>query len=150
MLESADTFGLSKMISFGNRSDVDEADMIWYAANDPQTKVIGLYVEGFGDGQKFINTGKTCNGRNKETNCYLEEWKNCCRCKTSCITYWFILVVQMQSLWVHSNKQELFQLTVIKQLSRSLGQSMATPAKVGVVLPWLVMVLVQWLVEWIN
>jgi len=46
------------MISFGNRSDVDEADMIWYAANDPQTKVIGLYVEGFGDGRKFINTAK--------------------------------------------------------------------------------------------
>lgn len=58
MLESADVFGLSKMISFGNRSDVDEADMIWYAANDPQTKVIGLYVEGFGDGRKFINTAK--------------------------------------------------------------------------------------------
>ena len=32
--------------------------MIWYAANDPQTKVIGLYVEGFGDGRKFINTAK--------------------------------------------------------------------------------------------
>lgn len=58
MLESADVFGLSKMISFGNRSDVDEADMIWYAANDPQTKVIGLYVEGFGDGRKFINAAK--------------------------------------------------------------------------------------------
>ncbi len=58
MLESADVFGLSKMISFGNRSDVDEADMIWYAANDPQTKVIGLYVEGFGDGRKFINTAR--------------------------------------------------------------------------------------------
>ena len=58
MLESADVFGLSKMISFGNCSDVDEADMIWYAANDPQTKVIGLYVEGFGDGRKFINTAK--------------------------------------------------------------------------------------------
>ena len=58
MLESADLFGLSKMISFGNRSDVDEADMIWYAANDPQTKVIGLYVEGFGDGRKFFNTAK--------------------------------------------------------------------------------------------
>ncbi|HUT05175.1 MAG TPA: 3-hydroxypropionate--CoA ligase [Nitrosopumilaceae archaeon] len=58
MLESADLFGLSKMISYGNRSDVDEADMIWYAASDPQTKVIGLYVEGFGDGRKFINTAK--------------------------------------------------------------------------------------------
>jgi len=57
-LESADSFGLSKMVSYGNRSDVDEADMIWYLANDPQTKVIVLYVEGFGDGRKFINTAK--------------------------------------------------------------------------------------------
>lgn len=57
-LESADTFGLSKMISYGNRSDVDEADMIWYLAHDPQTSVIALYVEGFGDGRKFINTAK--------------------------------------------------------------------------------------------
>ncbi|MDC0142415.1 acetate--CoA ligase family protein [Candidatus Nitrosopelagicus sp.] len=58
MLDTSDSFGLSKMISYGNRSDVDEADMIWYAANDPQTKVIGLYIEGFGDGRKFINTAK--------------------------------------------------------------------------------------------
>ena len=57
-LESADTFGLSKMVSYGNRSDVDEADMIWYLANDPQTAVIALYVEGFGDGRKFVNTAK--------------------------------------------------------------------------------------------
>ena len=57
-LETADSFGLSKMVSYGNRSDVDEADMIWYLANDPQTKVIALYVEGFGDGRKFIHTAK--------------------------------------------------------------------------------------------
>ena len=57
-LETADSFGLSKMVSYCNRSDVDEADMIWYLANDPQTKVIALYVEGFGDGRKFIHTAK--------------------------------------------------------------------------------------------
>ncbi len=57
-LETADSFGLSKMISYGNRSDVDEADMIWYLAGDDQTKVIALYVEGFGDGRKFIETAK--------------------------------------------------------------------------------------------
>jgi len=73
MLESADVFGLSKMISFGNRSDVDEADMIWYAANDPQTKVIGLYVEGFGDGRKFINTAKRVM---KEKNKPIIIWKS--------------------------------------------------------------------------
>jgi len=73
MLESADVFGLSKMISFGNRSDVDEADMIWYAANDPQTKVVGLYVEGFGDGRKFINTAKRVM---KEKNKPIIIWKS--------------------------------------------------------------------------
>jgi len=57
-MESADTFGMSKMISYGNRSDVDEADMIWYLSEDPQTRVVGLYVEGFGDGRKFMNTAR--------------------------------------------------------------------------------------------
>ena len=57
-MESSDTFGMSKMISYGNRSDVDEADMIWYLSEDPQTRVIGLYVEGLGDGRKFMNTAK--------------------------------------------------------------------------------------------
>ena len=57
-MESSDTFGMSKMISYGNRSDVDEADMIWYLSEDPQTRVIGLYVEGLGDGRKFLNTAK--------------------------------------------------------------------------------------------
>ena len=58
-METSDAFGLSKMISYGNRSDVDEADMIQYLAEDPKTDVIGLYVEGLGDGRKFINTART-------------------------------------------------------------------------------------------
>lgn len=57
-MESSDAFGMSKMISYGNRSDVDEADMIWYLSEDPQTEVIGLYVEGLGDGRKFMNTAR--------------------------------------------------------------------------------------------
>ena len=57
-METSDAFGLSKMISYGNRSDVDEADMIQYLAEDPKTDVIGLYVEGLGDGRKFINTAR--------------------------------------------------------------------------------------------
>jgi 3-hydroxypropionyl-CoA synthetase (ADP-forming) len=57
-METSDSFGMSKMVSYGNRSDVDEADMIWYLSDDPQTSVIGLYVEGLGDGRKFMNTAK--------------------------------------------------------------------------------------------
>jgi 3-hydroxypropionyl-CoA synthetase (ADP-forming) len=52
------SLGMSKLISYGNRLDVDEADMISYLSNDPQTKVIGLYLEGLGDGRKFINAVK--------------------------------------------------------------------------------------------
>ena len=57
-MEHSSPFGMSKMISYGNRSDVDEADMIWYLSEDSHTKVIGLYVEGLGDGRKFVNTAK--------------------------------------------------------------------------------------------
>ena len=57
-MEHSSPFGMSKMISYGNRSDVDEADMIWYLSEDAHTKVIGLYVEGLGDGRKFVNTAK--------------------------------------------------------------------------------------------
>jgi 3-hydroxypropionyl-CoA synthetase (ADP-forming) len=52
------SLGMSKLVSYGNRLDVDEADIISYLSNDPQTKVIGLYLEGFGDGRKFMNTAK--------------------------------------------------------------------------------------------
>ena len=68
-MEHSAPFGMSKMISYGNRSDVDEADMIWYLSEDPQTKVIGLYVEGLGDGRKFVNTAEKSNFREKKTNC---------------------------------------------------------------------------------
>jgi 3-hydroxypropionyl-CoA synthetase (ADP-forming) len=57
-METSDAFGMSKMVSYGNRSDVDEADMIWYLGEDPNTKVIGLYVEGLGDGRKFMHAAK--------------------------------------------------------------------------------------------
>ncbi|MEI6610850.1 MAG: acetate--CoA ligase family protein, partial [Deltaproteobacteria bacterium] len=40
-LESAMDTGVGKMVSYGNRVDVDEGDLIAYLADDPETKVIG-------------------------------------------------------------------------------------------------------------
>ena len=73
-METSDTFGTSKMISYGNRSDVDEADMIWYLAQDPNTDVIGLYVEGLGDGRKFVDTAKKVISEVQEACSGLQEW----------------------------------------------------------------------------
>jgi 3-hydroxypropionyl-CoA synthetase (ADP-forming) len=57
-LEECEQTGASKMVSYGNRVDVDEADMIAYLAQDPDTAVIASYVEGMGDGRKFLRTAR--------------------------------------------------------------------------------------------
>lgn len=57
-LEHAADIGISKFVSYGNRTDVDEADLLAYLAGDPETAVIGMYVEGFEDGRKFLQTAK--------------------------------------------------------------------------------------------
>jgi len=50
--------GISKFVSYGNRADVDEADLVRYLGADPETSVIGVYVEGFGDGRRFLGAAK--------------------------------------------------------------------------------------------
>ncbi|MEM2250073.1 MAG: CoA-binding protein [Candidatus Bathyarchaeia archaeon] len=46
--------GVSKFVSFGNKSDVDEAEMLNYLYYDDETKVILLYVEDIKNGKAFI------------------------------------------------------------------------------------------------
>jgi acyl-CoA synthetase (NDP forming) len=43
---SEDQLGVSVFVSLGNRADVDESDCIQYFNDDPNTRVIALYMEG--------------------------------------------------------------------------------------------------------
>lgn len=52
--------GLSRVISVGNKADVDDGDIIEYLAHDPETKVIAMYIEGIKDGKKFLDAAKRC------------------------------------------------------------------------------------------
>lgn len=49
--------GLAKAVSYGNKVDVDDVDLIEYLAEDPDTKVILLYIEGLKPrrGRAFID-----------------------------------------------------------------------------------------------
>ncbi|MHA2168121.1 MAG: acetate--CoA ligase family protein, partial [Candidatus Hodarchaeales archaeon] len=47
--------GLSAIISVGNKSDLDEADLITYLMDDDQTKVVMLYIEGLKNGGKLVH-----------------------------------------------------------------------------------------------
>ena len=51
-------FGFSKMISFGNGSDLREAELLEYFAEDPETGIIAMYLEGVADGDRFFRALK--------------------------------------------------------------------------------------------
>ncbi len=48
------TMDVSKVCSIGNKADVDECDILEYLTEDPDTKVVGLYLESIPDGRRFM------------------------------------------------------------------------------------------------
>jgi len=50
--------GFSKFISMGNKTDINEVDLIKAIENDDQTKVVLVYLEGVKNGAEFIGTAK--------------------------------------------------------------------------------------------
>jgi acetyl coenzyme A synthetase (ADP forming)-like protein len=55
---SKERIGMSKVVSYGNKIDVNEADLINYLDLDNNTKVICLYIEGIRRGLKFMEAAK--------------------------------------------------------------------------------------------
>ncbi|MDR1483368.1 MAG: acetate--CoA ligase family protein [Planctomycetaceae bacterium] len=47
--------GFSKFISFGNKADLRETDLLEYMGNDPETQVIAMYIEDIGNAKNFID-----------------------------------------------------------------------------------------------
>lgn len=54
MLCSVENVGLSKLVSMGNKLDLNETDFLDYFIGDPETKVIGLYLEDFVEARKLM------------------------------------------------------------------------------------------------
>jgi acetyl coenzyme A synthetase (ADP forming)-like protein len=52
--------GVSKAISYGNKVDVDDVDLLEYLAEDENTKVILMYIEGLktGKGRQFLEVAR--------------------------------------------------------------------------------------------
>lgn len=54
--------GLGKVISIGNKADLNEADFLQALAEDPDTKVIASYLENIEDGNKFLQVAEEAAG----------------------------------------------------------------------------------------
>ena len=50
--------GFSKFVSFGNKANINEIDLMRYLKNDPKTKVILIYLEEITDGAGLMNTAR--------------------------------------------------------------------------------------------
>ena len=46
--------GLSRFLSVGNAADVSATDVLEWLGEDPQTTAIGMFIEGIGDGRRFV------------------------------------------------------------------------------------------------
>ncbi|MDY6861899.1 MAG: acetate--CoA ligase family protein [Thermodesulfobacteriota bacterium] len=58
--------GFSKVISFGNKADVNEIDLLGYFKGDSQTSVILMYLEDITDGRKFIEIAREITWKSKK------------------------------------------------------------------------------------
>ncbi|MCP4135060.1 MAG: acetate--CoA ligase family protein [bacterium] len=56
-----ENLGMAKFASIGNKLNIDECDMLEYFGRDPQTKVIGLYLESIKDGERLVKVAQKIN-----------------------------------------------------------------------------------------
>ncbi len=52
--------GVSRMVSYGNKIDVDEADCLDFLRDDENTDAIVMYIEGIDDGRRFVESARRC------------------------------------------------------------------------------------------
>jgi acetyltransferase len=55
---SAAGVGVNKVVSIGNKADLDEADYLRYLLDDPGTEMICLYLESIGEGRQLIELAR--------------------------------------------------------------------------------------------
>ncbi|MDD4876211.1 MAG: CoA-binding protein, partial [Dehalococcoidales bacterium] len=118
----------SKVVSYGNASDVDESELLEYFTQDPETKIIAVYMEGVKDGRRFLKVLKEASAR-KPVVIYkggmTEAGKKAARghtgSLTSSVAVFNALCKQVKSIQV-DDIEELIDVLVALRFTRSLPQ----------------------------
>ena len=55
--------GVSSVVSVGNKADIDDADLLSFFLNDPNTQAVIMYIEGISDGRKFLDIASEFSAR---------------------------------------------------------------------------------------
>ena len=59
VIDMGRNIGFSKIVSYGNEADLELVDFLNYLKDDPETKVISIYIEGLKDGRKFMEVARS-------------------------------------------------------------------------------------------
>lgn len=52
--------GVARVVSYGNKVDVDESDCLEFLARDEATKAVALYIESVTHGRRFLKAASSC------------------------------------------------------------------------------------------
>lgn len=57
---AAEGIGVARVVSYGNRADVSEADCLEFLAEDDETTAVALYIESIDEGRRFVEAASKC------------------------------------------------------------------------------------------
>ena len=84
----AQGIGFSKVISMGNKVDMDENDILELLSEDKETKVIVMYLEDIHDGRRFMEIAKKITVKIEKPIIVLKAGRTPEGAKGGDVTYW--------------------------------------------------------------
>ncbi len=57
---ASEGIGVARVVSYGNRLDVNETDCLEFLAEDDATGAVAIYIESVDDGRRFIDVARRC------------------------------------------------------------------------------------------
>lgn len=60
---AAEGIGVARIVSYGNKIDVNESDCLEFLADDESTKAVALYIESVDDGRRFVEAASRCSAK---------------------------------------------------------------------------------------
>lgn len=57
---AAEGVGVARVVSYGNKIDLNESDCLDFLAEDTYTKAVAIYIESINDGRRFVEAASRC------------------------------------------------------------------------------------------
>jgi acyl-CoA synthetase (NDP forming) len=60
---AAEEVGVARVVSYGNKADVNECDLLEFLSADEETGAVVMYLESVDEGRRFVDAARRCAGK---------------------------------------------------------------------------------------